>query len=252
LIKRVLKKMISWNQWLIVVPARMQSTRLPRKPLADLGGKPMIVRVYERLKPFEEKGATLVIATDDSDILDVCQKHSVPALMTRVDHKSGTDRCAEVAKNFDKPFVLNVQGDEPFVNLDDLQELLAKMEKDGDPMGTMVHRNEKESEYKNPNCVKALMNDQGRALYFSRSPLPYYREPTPFGGFWQHIGVYAFTKKGLLAFCQLPQHPLEIAESLEQLRALGSGLSLSMTVAKHPSLGIDTPQDLEAARARIR
>ncbi|RZA24207.1 MAG: 3-deoxy-manno-octulosonate cytidylyltransferase [Proteobacteria bacterium] len=244
--------MISWNQWLIVVPARMQSTRLPRKPLADLGGKPMIVRVYERLKPFEEKGATLVIATDDSDILDVCQKHNVPALMTRVDHKSGTDRCAEVAKNFDKPFVLNVQGDEPFVNLEDLEGLLAKMEKDGDPMGTMVHRNEKESDYKNPNCVKAVMNDQGRALYFSRSPLPYYREPSPFVGFWQHIGVYAFTKKGLLAFCHLPQHPLEIAESLEQLRALGSGLSISMTVAKHPSLGIDTPQDLEAARARIR
>lgn len=244
--------MITWNSWLIVVPARMHSTRLPRKPLADLGGKPMIVRVYERLSPLEKLGATLVIATDDQEILTVCQNHAVPARMTRIDHKSGTDRCAEVAREFDKKFVLNVQGDEPFVNLDDLKGLLAKMEKDGDPMGTMVHRNSSETEYRNPNCVKALMNEQGRALYFSRSPLPYYREPSSFAGFWQHIGVYAFTKKGLLEFCQLPQHALEIAESLEQLRALGNGLSIALTVAESPSLGIDTPQDLEAARARIR
>ncbi len=119
-------------------------------------------------------------------------------------------------------------------------------------MGTMVHRNQNEKEYTNPNCVKAVMNDQGRAMYFSRSPLPYYREPNSFEGFWQHIGVYAFTKIGLLSFCRLPQHALEISESLEQLRALGNGLSIAMTIANGPSLGIDTPQDLEAARARFR
>lgn len=243
--------MISWNQWLIVVPARMHSTRLPRKPLADLGGLPMIVRVYQRLEPFAKLGATLVIATDDQEILDVCQKHKVPARMTSIAHKSGTDRCAEVAAAYDKPFVLNVQGDEPFVNLDDLKGLLTQMEKNGDPMGTMVHHNQSLEAYQNPNCVKAVMNETGRALYFSRSPLPYYREPGLFAGFWQHIGVYAFTKKGLLDFCQLPQHPLETAESLEQLRALGHGLSIAMTVAESPSLGIDTPQDLEAARERI-
>lgn len=244
--------MISWNQWLIVVPARMHSTRLPRKPLADLGGLPMIVRVYQRLKPFEEKGATLVIATDDAEILSVCQNHHVPARMTDTAHKSGTDRCAEVARAYDRAFVLNVQGDEPFVNLEDLETLLAQMEKNKDPMGTMVHRNRSREDYQNPNCVKALMNDQGRALYFSRSPLPYYREPSSFQGFWQHIGVYAFTKKGLLEFCQLPQHALETSESLEQLRALGHGLSIAVSEAKNPSLGIDTPQDLEAARERLR
>ncbi len=244
--------MITWNQWLIVVPARMHSTRLPRKPLEDLGGLPMIVRVFQRLEPLQALGASIVIATDDQEILDVCQKHKVPAQMTSIDHKSGTDRCAEVAKAHDKPYILNVQGDEPFVNLDDLKGLLQKMEKDGDPMGTLVYRNQHEQEYRNPNCVKALMNDQGRAMYFSRSPLPYYREPNTFQGFWQHIGVYAFTKKGLLDFCRLPQHPLETAESLEQLRALGNGMSIALTVAESPSLGIDTPQDLEAARERIR
>ncbi len=244
--------MISWNQWLIVVPARLHSTRLPRKPLADLGGLPMIVRVYQRLLPLAKKGATLVIATDDEEILRVCQNHKVPARLTDKTHKSGTDRCAEVARGFEQPYVLNVQGDEPFVNLEDLEDLLAKMEKDGDPMGTMVYRNTQEAEYKNANCVKAVINEGGRALYFSRSPLPYYREPMRFEGFWQHIGVYAFTKKGLLDFCSLPQHPLELAESLEQLRALGHGLSIAVTIARSPSLGIDTPQDLEAARARIR
>ncbi|MBC7660544.1 MAG: 3-deoxy-manno-octulosonate cytidylyltransferase [Chitinophagaceae bacterium] len=244
--------MISWNQWLIVVPARMQSSRLPRKPLADLGGLPMIVRVYQRLESFAAKGATIVIATDDQEILQVCQNHKVPAQITDSAHKSGTDRCAEVARKFDKPLVLNVQGDEPFVDLTDLEGLLAKMEKDGDPMGTMVYRNLHLVEYKNSNCVKAVVSDQGKALYFSRSPLPYYRDPEQFAGFWQHIGVYAFTKKGLLNFCALPQHPLELAESLEQLRALGNGLSIAVTEAKSPSLGIDTPQDLEAARARIR
>ncbi|MBC7534019.1 MAG: 3-deoxy-manno-octulosonate cytidylyltransferase [Oligoflexus sp.] len=244
--------MISWNQWLIVVPARMHSTRLPRKPLADLGGLPMIVRVYQRLEPFKLRGATLVVATDDDDILQVCQKHNVPVQMTDSAHKSGTDRCAEVAARYPLPFILNVQGDEPFVDLTDLEGLLTKMEKDGDPMGTMVHRNHQPEDHKNANCVKAVMNDQGKALYFSRSPLPYYRDPENFEAFWQHIGVYAFTKKGLLEFCSLPQHPLELAESLEQLRALGHGLSIAMTEAKSPSLGIDTPQDLEAARARIR
>lgn len=244
--------MITWNQWLIVIPARMHSTRLPRKPLADLGGLPMIVRVYRRLESFAQKGASVIVATDDREIWDICQKHCVPVEMTDIAHKSGTDRCAEVARKSDRPRVLNVQGDEPFVNLDDLMLLLTKMEQDNDPMGTMVYRNRHQSDYQNANCVKAVVNDKGKAMYFSRSPLPYYREPEDFEAFWQHIGVYAFTKKGLLEFCSLPQHPLECAESLEQLRALGNGLSIAVTEAKNPSLGIDTPQDLEAARARIR
>jgi len=212
----------------------------------------MIVRVYQRLESFAKRGATVVVATDDQDIFEVCQKHSVPVQMTDVAHKSGTDRCAEVAKTSDRPFVLNVQGDEPFVDLDDLERLLTKMEADGDPMGTMVHRNHHLIDYQNANCVKAVISDGGKAMYFSRSPLPYYRDPENFEAFWQHIGVYAFTKKGLLEFCSLPQHSLELAESLEQLRALGHGLSIAVTEAKNPSLGIDTPQDLEAARARIR
>lgn len=243
--------MVQWKQWLIIIPARLQSTRLPRKPLADLGGLPLVVRVYQRLKPLSEKGANIVVACDDNDVLQVCQKHGVPAVMTRVDHRSGTDRCAEVAGSQPQRYILNVQGDEPFVDLEDLEKLLANMEASQDPMGTLVHRNTHRADYQNPNCVKAVVNDQGKALYFSRSPLPYYRESENFAGFWQHIGVYAFTRDGLLRFCSLPPHALELAESLEQLRALGNGLNITATVAQKPSIGIDTPQDLEAARARF-
>lgn len=243
--------MIEWNRWLIVVPARLQSTRLPRKPLVDLGGKALIIRVFERLRPLMERGATLRIACDDAEVLNLCQKQGAPAILTSLDHKSGTDRCAEVAASVPKDFVLNVQGDEPFVDLADLEKLMAEMQRSGAPMGTLVHRNRSIEAYRDPNCVKALVNDRGQALYFSRSPLPYYREPVGFDGFWQHIGVYAFTREGLLSFCRLPQHPLEKAESLEQLRALGNAMSIATTIADRPSIGIDTPHDLEAARARF-
>lgn len=243
--------MIHWKQWLIVIPARLQSTRLPRKPLADLGGLPLVVRVYQRLEALAKKGASVRVACDDEAVLRICQDHGVPAVMTRDDHRSGTDRCAEVALSEPHKFILNVQGDEPFVDLEDLEKLLESMEASQDPMGTLVHQNPHRSNYENPNCVKAVLNDQGKALYFSRSPVPYYREPDNFSGFWQHIGVYAFTWDGLLRFCSLPPHPLELAESLEQLRALGNGMSITATIALKPSIGIDTPQDLEAARARF-
>lgn len=243
--------MTDWTNCLIVIPARLQSTRLPQKPLADLAGKPLIVRVYERLGPLKSRGAEILVATDASSVLETCSAHGVPAVMTKVEHPSGTDRCAEVARSRQRPYILNVQGDEPFVHLDDLETLLKALSTTQSGLATLVHRNAREADYLNPNCVKVVRSDAGQALYFSRSPLPYFRAPARFEFFWQHIGVYAFHRDSLFKFCALPAHPLEQSEGLEQLRALGHGLSILTAEARHPSIGIDTPQDLEAARARF-
>lgn len=240
-----------WNNWLIVIPARLSSTRLPEKPLADLCGKPLVVRVYERLKPLADKGADVVVATDSERVMDACRQHQVPCVMTDAAHQSGTDRCAEVARKRPKAFVMNVQGDEPFVNTQDLEALARLMSERGAGMGTMMHKNSRRADYDNPNCVKLVVNDAHQALYFSRSPLPYYRAPQTFTYFWQHLGVYAFASDTLQKFCTLPQHALELAESLEQLRALGHNIPIVVSVADHPAIGIDTPEDLEAARARF-
>lgn len=242
---------MDWTPWLIVIPARLKATRLPRKPLVDLGGKPLIVRVFERLAPLQSKGAEIVVATDDQEVVDACALYHVPTAMTRADHKSGTDRCAELALTRSQPYVLNVQGDEPFVELSDLSALALKMTREQARMGTLIHRNVHLAEYQNPNCVKALIDQEGRALYFSRAGIPYFRPPAEFDFFWQHVGVYAFQRQTLFDFCRLPPHRLEEVESLEQLRALGHGIPIVTAEAQHASLGIDTPQDLEAARARF-
>jgi 3-deoxy-manno-octulosonate cytidylyltransferase (CMP-KDO synthetase) len=219
--------------------------------LADLAGKPLVIRVYDRLKPLVNKGADVVVATDSQLVMDACQKHQVPSVMTDAAHQSGTDRCAEVARKRPKPFIMNVQGDEPFVHCGDLEALARMMTEHNAGMGTMMHRNNKRSDYDNPNCVKVVVNDAQQALYFSRSPLPYYRAPQTFAYFWQHLGVYGFSADTLQKFCSLAQHPLELAESLEQLRALGHNIPIVVSVADHPAIGIDTPEDLEAARARF-
>jgi len=242
---------VIWNNWLIVIPARLSSTRLPQKPLADLAGKPLVVRVYERLQPLMQKGADVVVATDSQLVMDTCQKHQVPSVMTDAAHQSGTDRCAEVARKRPRPFIMNVQGDEPFIHCGDLEGLARLMTERAAGMGTMMHRNKRQSDYENPNCVKLVVNDTQEALYFSRSPLPYYRAPQTFQYFWQHVGVYAFSADTLQNFCALAQHPLELAESLEQLRALGHNIPIVVSIADHPAIGIDTPEDLEAARARF-
>jgi len=242
---------VIWNNWLIVIPARLSSTRLPQKPLADLGGKPLVVRVYERLQVLVQQGADVVVATDSILVSEACALHRVPVVLTDPRHQSGTDRCAEVARLRPRPYVLNVQGDEPFINCSDLETLAQLMMDQKAEMGTMMHSNSKRSDYDNPNCVKLVVNNDQRALYFSRSPLPYYRSPQTFSSFWQHLGVYGFAAETLQKFCALPQHPLELAESLEQLRALGHNIPIVVSIADHPAIGIDTPEDLEAARARF-
>lgn len=239
---------MNWNQWLIVIPARLQSSRLPEKPLQDLCGKALIVRVYERLQSLKDLGAQIVVATDSHKILDVCKKENIEAMMTDEKHQSGTDRVHELSQSFDHSYILNVQGDEPFVNLEDLERLTQLMESQNhDGMGTLIYKNRDLEEFQNPNVVKAVIGEHNRALYFSRAPIPYHREQE-FTSFWQHIGIYAYSKNALEAFCKLPPHRLEELEKLEQLRALGNGIEILAMEAKETSLGIDTPEDLEKAR----
>lgn len=242
--------MASWDQWLIVIPARLQSTRLPEKPLQDLAGKPLIIRVQEQLQKLKHMGATIVVATDSDKVLAVCKSHGVHGVLTSVEHQSGTDRVHEVSQGYPHRYILNVQGDEPFVDIDDLDRLAEAMEVKNDiGMGTLVYSNQNQGDFENPNVVKAIISEDKKALYFSRSPIPFHRD-NAFQKFWQHQGIYAYTRKTLDAFCKLQQHPLEELEKLEQLRALGFGIDILAIEAMKPSIGIDTPKDLEEAREK--
>lgn len=244
------------DQWLFVVPARLGSERLPRKPLVDLGGKPLVVRVAENLAPLVTRGAALVVATDSPDVLSICQKHGVKAVMTRVDHPSGTDRTAEAALPERRPFIMNVQGDEPFVDPEDLVRLAAAMESRAEAdIGTLVFQSRDQKLAQDPNAVKALRRLDGYALYFSRHGVPYDRAAKERRHlpdvFWHHMGVYAFRREKLQEFVKLKPSPLEQAEKLEQLRALENGWKIYLQPAHTFARGIDTPEDLEAARARF-
>jgi 3-deoxy-manno-octulosonate cytidylyltransferase (CMP-KDO synthetase) len=241
--------------WLVVVPARLKSERLPEKPLQDLGGLPLIVRVARNLAPLAAAGAEVVVATDAEKISSICAAHGIKAVMTDVAHQSGTDRCAEVAAKFsDHPYVMNVQGDEPFVSIEDLRRLAAAMRRQATiDIGTLVYENRDPVLAADPNVVKAVRRADGTALYFSRAPIPFRRDANPPlpATYWQHIGIYAFKRERLLAFVKLPPSLLEQSEKLEQLRALEQGWRLWLEPATHWSRGIDTPADLEAARAKI-
>jgi 3-deoxy-manno-octulosonate cytidylyltransferase (CMP-KDO synthetase) len=238
------------NRWLVVIPSRLGSTRLPEKALCDLGGKPLIVRVYETTSKLRELGAHVVVATDHEKIIAMCEKHHIPCQMTSSSHQSGSDRCAEVASKSDKEFIMNVQGDEPFLKSDELVALATMLERRPDiPMGTLVAPSSEESLYHDPNAVKTVISKDDTAIYFSRSSIPYYQNTeSDLKTFWFHVGVYAFKRQALLDFVKTPRTFLEITESLEQLRAIENGLRIGVVKVSQPSLNINTPEDLNAAR----
>ena len=241
----------------VVIPARLASTRLPGKPLADIHGKPMIVRVAERAK---RSGARdVIVATDDQSIVDACKSFGIQALMTREDHLSGTDRIAEVAAKMDwAPFdtVVNVQGDEPLID-PELIAATASLVSGEVPMATAAHRMERPEDVFNPNYVKVVLDRFGRALYFSRAPIPWYRDgyakdektfPQSFAAL-RHVGLYAFRNDFLQTYSSLEVSPIEQVESLEQLRVLWHGYSIAVHVTeKIPEAGVDTAADLERVR----
>lgn len=241
----------------VIIPARLASTRLPNKPLADLGGKPMVVRVAERAA---QSGAEqVVVATDHADILAACREHGVQAHMTRSDHPSGTDRIAEVALAMglgDDAVVVNVQGDEPLIP-PALVAATAELIKPGVSMATAAHPIDDVAEVFNPNVVKVVLDKEVRALYFSRAAVPWHRnafaqskEALPPGYKpLRHIGLYAYRNGFLQTYPRLQQSPLEQIESLEQLRVLWHGISIAVHVtAEAPPGGVDTPEDLARAQ----
>jgi 3-deoxy-manno-octulosonate cytidylyltransferase (CMP-KDO synthetase) len=244
--------------FIVIIPARLASTRLPNKPLADLGGKPMVVRVAERAA--QSGAAQVVVATDHEDIFRACQQHGVAVQMTRADHPSGTDRIAEVAAAMGlapEAVVVNVQGDEPLIDPELIAATAARI-RPGVPMATAAHPILEQSEVFNPNVVKVVLDQTQRALYFSRATIPWHRD-----GFAQstqvlpsgyqplrHIGLYAYSNAFLQAYPQLSVSPLEQIEALEQLRVLWHGFPIAVHVtAMAPAAGVDTPEDL--ARVRL-
>ncbi len=244
--------------FVVIIPARLASTRLPNKPLADLGGKPMVVRVAERAR--ESGAARIVVATDHADILAACAAHGIEACMTRADHPSGTDRIAEVARSLGLPddaVVVNLQGDEPLIDPGLLSACAARIA-DGVPMATCAHPLHDATDAFNPNVVKVVLDKLGRALYFSRATIPWHRdgfaqsrEQLPAGYVpLRHIGLYAYSNAFLQQYPRLEPAPLETIEALEQLRVLWHGYPIAVHVtASAPAAGVDTPEDLARVQA---
>ena len=241
----------------VIIPARLASTRLPNKPLADLGGKPMIVRVAERAR---EAGADrIIVATDHESIRAACAAHGIEVGMTRADHPSGTDRIAEVARALALPadaVVVNLQGDEPLIDPALLAACAARIGADV-PMATCAHPIDTAADAFNPNVVKVVLDRHNRALYFSRATIPWARDafaasrdtlPAGYAPL-RHIGLYAYRNDFLQAYPGLEQSPLEGIEALEQLRVLWHGHPIAVHVTDAaPAAGVDTPEDLERVR----
>jgi 3-deoxy-manno-octulosonate cytidylyltransferase (CMP-KDO synthetase) len=244
--------------FIVIIPARLASTRLPNKPLADLGGKPMVVRVAERAQA--SGAARIVVATDHADILAACAAHGIEACMTAASHPSGTDRIAEVARTLGLPadaVVVNLQGDEPLIDPALLSACAARISQDV-PMATCAHPLHDALEAFNPNVVKVVLDKHGRALYFSRATIPWHRDAfaqnrdqLPAGYVpLRHIGLYAYSNAFLQQYPQLEPSPLETIEALEQLRVLWHGVPIAVHVTDSaPAAGVDTPEDLERVRA---
>jgi len=247
---------IDWSMpVLAVIPARLGATRLPRKPLRLLGGLPLVVRVYQRVMALGVADHC-VVATDAAEVLEACRLLDVPAVLTGSDHPSGTDRVAEVAARPEYArydIVLNVQGDEPFVSRDALAGALAIVADGRAPIGTAAVRAEA-SMLDRPDVVKVVRRDDGRALYFSRAPIPFLRESTDAALrdplVRQHVGVYAYHRDALQQWVGWPPHPLELIERLEQLRPLAHGLAIGVAEVSAVDGGIDTEDDLARANAR--
>ncbi len=232
------------NKVLCVIPARYASTRLPGKPLKDIQGKPMIVRVYERAREARRLLDT-VVATDDERIKAALEAAGGKAVMTRSDHPTGTDRLAEVAEKYpDVDTILNVQGDEPLIDPALIDELAAAFDEDEElAMATVATPIEDEAERDNPNNVKVVLDKQGYALYFSRSRIPYPRKAG--APVYKHIGIYAYRRSFLLAYAKMAPTPLETSESLEQLRALENGYRIKVITTDRKFVGVDTEEDLK-------
>lgn len=248
----------------VLIPARLASTRLPNKPLADIAGLPMVVRVAQRAQTATDDGRArrVVVAADSTDIVAACREYGIEALLTRDDHLSGSDRLAEACDILglsENEIVVNVQGDEPLIDPALISAVAAQLELAPlASVSTAAHTIDNESEFSNPNVVKVVLDASGMALYFSRAPIPYPRQNTSLTGLHhpvaallplRHIGIYGYRVRFLRQFPKLSPAPIELTESLEQLRAMWHGHRIAVHVAQDaPGPGVDTPEDL----ARVR
>jgi 3-deoxy-manno-octulosonate cytidylyltransferase (CMP-KDO synthetase) len=230
-----------------VIPARFASSRFPGKALVPVGGKLLLQHVYERASQARYL-SKLVVATDDDRICSAAREFGALVKMTRSDHISGTDRVAEVASAEQADLIVNIQGDEPLIDPDAIDAAVLAMIDDEDaPMGTLKKRIEDEREVADPNVVKVVTDLAGNAIYFSRWPIPYVRSGAT--AHFKHIGLYVYRRDFLLRYSDLPLGPLEQAERLEQLRALENGHRIRVVETDYDSLGVDTPEDLERVSA---
>lgn len=246
----------------VLVPARLASTRLPNKPLADIHGLPMVVRVAQRAAL--SNASQVVVAADSQEIVSACEAHGIRALLTRMDHPSGSDRLAEASALLgltDDDVVVNVQGDEPLIDPDLINQVATLLsQRPTASMSTAAHTIDQVAEFTNPNVVKVVLDQAQLALYFSRAPIPWWRDgntqgiqnlpsPPPL----RHIGIYGYRVGFIKAFPQLPPAPIESCEALEQLRAMWHGHKIAVHVTdKVPGPGVDTPEDLARVRELFR
>lgn len=257
-----MKESATASRFTVVIPARMASSRLPNKPLADIAGLPMVVRVAHRAQ--QSLARQVVVAADDARIVQACQLHGVTALLTRQDHLSGSDRLAEACQLLGleaDEVVVNVQGDEPLIRPELIDEVaLLLTHRPEASMSTAAHAIGSLEEFTNPNVVKLVMDARQLALYFSRAPIPWWRDGAPNASLHtlpnpvplRHIGIYGYRAGFLSLFPTLPPAPLETMESLEQLRALWHGYRIAVHVTPQaPGPGVDTPEDLERVRQML-
>lgn len=225
-----------------IIPARLASTRLPRKILREIAGKPMLARVYEAARACKRLD-DVIVATDSEEIMAVCRQHGWRALMTSSEHRSGTDRVNEVAKMIVADVYVNVQGDEPLARPEHIDALLVPM-RDPKIMVSTVKTSCAAEDVNNPNAVKVVTDKHGRALYFSRSTIPFNRDASQSVQHFKHLGFYAYRKSALDLFCQLPESQLERSERLEQLRFLENGIGIYVADTPYDTVSVDTEDDL--------
>src|SRR5689334_3004824 len=232
-----------------VIPARLASTRLPRKMLRDIAGRPLVGWVYEAVRSSTLLG-DVIIATDSAEIMDVCRQHNWKAQMTSPNHKSGTERVHEISNSLAADVYINVQGDEPMARAEQIASLIDVMRDPNVQVGTLKTPAVAE-DIGNPNAVKVVTEAGGRALYFSRATIPFDRDKTS-PAYFKHLGFYAYRKSALDRFIKLPESSLERSERLEQLRFLENGISIHVGETPFDSVGVDTEEDLKRVEAILR
>jgi len=233
-----------------VIPARLASTRLPRKVLREIAGRPMLAWVYESARSSSLVG-DVIVATDSEEVMEVCRQNGWNGRLTSCQHRSGTDRIYEVACAVAADVYVNVQGDEPLTRPEHLDTLLAPM-KDASVLVSTIKTPAATADINNPNAVKVVTDGSGRALYFSRAPIPYDRDGSGQPRYFKHLGFYAYRKPALERFCALPESSLERSERLEQLRFLENGIPIHVAETPYDTVGVDTEGDLRRVEAILQ